>query len=71
MGRDTVYYILLATTVLSVLAAISTLIPVESASEVSFLGYRAHCPFSPISTVICLLIAGSVCIGRARRRRRG
>jgi hypothetical protein len=71
MGRDKTYYILLATTILSVLAAISTLIPDGSASEDSLLGYRAHCPFSPASTVICLLIAGVSCIVRARRRRRG
>lgn len=69
--RDTTYYFLLTVTILSVLAAISTVIPDGSASEVSLLGYRAHCSFSPVSTVICLLVAGAVCIGRARRRRRG
>lgn len=71
MGRDKTYYLLLAATILCVLAAISTVIPDGSASEVSLLGYRAHCPFSPASTVICLLLAGALCIGRSRRRRRG
>ena len=71
MARDKTYYVLLAATILSVLAAVSTVIPDGSASEGSLLGYRAHCPFSPVSTVLSLLVAGVLCIVRARRRRRG
>jgi len=43
--------------VISLLAAISTLIPFQ-ASKPCLLGYYAHCSYTPISTVICLAIAG-------------
>jgi len=38
---------------------ISTLIPAP-ASKPSLLGYYAHCPFAPISTIICWVIAGVI-----------
>jgi hypothetical protein len=38
---------------------ISTLIPAP-ASKPSFLGYYAHCSFTPISTIICWIIAGAI-----------
>ena len=38
--------------IVAVLAGISTLIP-ASASKACYLGYYAHCSFTPISTVIC------------------
>ncbi len=40
-----------------VLAAL-TLIPTEGASEACFLGYKAHCSFTPISTVGLLALVG-------------
>jgi len=42
--------------IIAVLAGISTLIP-ASASKVCFLGYYAHCSYTPISTIICWAIA--------------
>ena len=41
---------------ISVLAAISTVIPAQ-ASKPCFFGYYAHCSWTPLSTVICLIIA--------------
>ena len=36
--------------------ALVTLIPMESASKASLLGYKALCSFSPISTIILLAL---------------
>ena len=41
-----------------VVLAIVTLIPFASASKVSYLGYKALCSFSPISTIGLLALAG-------------
>jgi hypothetical protein len=38
--------------------AIVTLIPFASASKASMLGYKALCSFTPISTIILVLMAG-------------
>ena len=38
--------------------ALVTLIPFETASKASLLGYKALCSFSPISTIILLTLAG-------------
>lgn len=52
--------------ILSLVAAVLTAIPAE-ASKPCFLGYYAHCSFTPISTAICLLIACvTVYIGEKR-----
>jgi len=45
--------------VIAVVLGISTLIP-DPANKVGLLGYRSHCPFAPISTIICWLIAGVI-----------
>ncbi|MEM1540935.1 MAG: hypothetical protein QXW82_07575 [Candidatus Bathyarchaeia archaeon] len=45
--------------VVAVILGISTLIPVP-AGKISLLGYKAHCPFAPISTIICWAIAGII-----------
>jgi len=42
--------------IIAIVAGISTLIP-TSASKVCYLGYYAHCTFTPISTIICWVIA--------------
>jgi hypothetical protein len=42
-----------------VILGISTLIPAP-ASKVNLLGYQSHCPFAPISTIICWAIAGII-----------
>ncbi len=40
-----------------ILVSISTLLPDKSASkDCLLLGYRAHCTFAPISTLICILV---------------
>ena len=67
--RDTGYYVLLVLTILFALAALVTFIPVSSASKECFLGYRSHCPFTPVSTLVCLAGAAVTCIIRARRSR--
>jgi len=48
-----------ALTIVFIALAISTVIPAP-ASKPSLLGYYAHCSFTPISTVICLAIAGAI-----------
>lgn len=45
--------------VIAVLLGAVTLVP-ASASKPCFLGYYAHCSFTPISTVLCWMIAGSL-----------
>ena len=44
---------------IGVLAGISTVIPVD-ASKDCFLGYEAHCTFTPVSTIICIVGAIAV-----------
>jgi hypothetical protein len=60
------YGILLACTILFTLMAISTVVPQASASKVCMLGYKAHCTFTPVSTFVCLFLAGSICAIRKR-----
>ena len=55
------YGILMIATLILSITAILTLLPMASASKDCFLGYKAYCTFTPISTVICLLLAGVVC----------
>ncbi len=38
-------------------AAVRTAMPSEKASKLCLLGYKAHCSFTPISTVICIVAA--------------
>jgi hypothetical protein len=60
------YIPLLVLTVLFTLMTISTFIPQASASKACLLGYRAHCTFTPISSVTCLAISGILCVLRKR-----
>lgn len=53
------YMILFILTVALVLAAISTVVPQASAQELCKLGYKAHCSYTPISTLLCLALAGT------------
>jgi hypothetical protein len=62
----TVYVILLIVTILLTLAAILTLIPMASASQVSLLGYRSLCSFAPISSLLLLAAAAGVCFVRSK-----
>ena len=45
--------------IIAVVLGISTLIPAP-ASKPCLLGYYAHCSFTPISTIICWVIAGVI-----------
>jgi hypothetical protein len=61
------YGILLALTILLALATIATAIPQPSASSASMLGYKAHCTFTPASTLLCIVATGIVCAVRKRK----
>ncbi len=52
---------LMILTIILTLATISTLVPQASVSKNCLLGYKAHCTFTPISTLICIILAGVVC----------
>lgn len=39
--------------------ALVTLIPTATASKPCLLGYKAHCTFTPISTLMLLALAGA------------
>ena len=60
------YWFLFSLTLFFTLLAISTIIPSERASKVCMIGYKAHCTFTPISTIICAIPAGLVCFVRKR-----
>ena len=61
------YGLLFALTILFTLAAFSTLIPNGSASKACFLGYYALCSFTPVSTIICLVIVWVLCVLRKKK----
>ncbi|MFQ6065684.1 MAG: hypothetical protein ACE5K3_00210 [bacterium] len=61
------YLPLLVLTILFTLAAVVTVIPQASASKECFLGYKAHCTFTPIGTLICVIVAGVTCSIRKRK----
>jgi len=48
--------ILVAGAIASAISAVWTVIPDSSASKESMLGYKSHCSFAPISTIILILI---------------
>ncbi len=50
----------------SVLAALLTVIPHSSVGELCKLGYKALCPFAPISTLLCLVLASTACVMRKK-----
>lgn len=60
------YWWLYALTIIFALGVISTLVPNESASKISMLGYKAHCSFTPISSIICAILAAITCFIRKR-----
>jgi hypothetical protein len=60
------YIPLLILTIIFTILAVATAIPQSSASKTCFLGYKAHCPFTPWATIICLLLAGTTCVVRKR-----
>jgi len=48
--------ILIAGAIASAISAVWTLIPDLSASKESMLGYKSHCSFTPISTIILIFM---------------
>ena len=60
------YWLLFILTLVFTLAALSTIIPSESASKLCLIGYKAHCTYTPISTIICIIPAGVTCFIRKR-----
>ena len=52
-----VLLILVAGATGSAISAIWTLIPESTASKESMLGYKSHCTFVPISTIILIFMA--------------
>ena len=60
------YWWLFVLTIVFTLGTLSTLIPTEGVSKVCLLGYKAHCSFTPISTIICAVLAGLTCFVRRR-----
>lgn len=61
------YNLWLIITIVLTISAISTLVPVATASKPCYLGYNANCTFTPISTVMLLGLAGLVCVYRKRK----
>ena len=51
------YYTLLALTILFVLGAVLTVMPISYAYKECMLGYKAHCTLTPISTILCVIFA--------------
>jgi len=64
--RQPGYAILLSLTIIFTLLAVITLIPSPNAGKECFLGYKAHCSFTPIGTIICLIASGITCLLRKR-----
>ncbi len=60
------YWLLFILTLVFTLAALSTVVPSESASKLCIIGYNAHCTYTPISTIICIIPAGVTCFIRKR-----
>ncbi|MGE0090206.1 MAG: hypothetical protein AB7S50_12120 [Bacteroidales bacterium] len=60
------YWWLFAGTVFFALMAIITVLPDTSASKVCMIGYNAHCTFTPVSTLLCIIPAGLICFVRKR-----
>jgi hypothetical protein len=60
------YVILLVLTIIFALLAVSTLLPQETAVKACWLGYKAHCTFAPISTIILLACCAATCVVRSK-----
>ena len=55
------YGILLIVTITVTASGLLTIIPYANASKQCLLSYKALCSFTPISTVICFVVAGALC----------
>jgi hypothetical protein len=54
---QTLAVIAVAVIVILSIAAVKTVIPNEKASKPCLLGYKATCSFTPISTIILIIVA--------------
>ncbi len=61
------YGLFLIITIIASLGAIATLIPQAGASKPCMLGYSALCTYTPVSTIVLLLIAGFSCVYRGKK----
>lgn len=61
------YGLLLGLTILVTLGGLVTLLPYASASKVNMLGYKSFCSNTPISSLICFLVAAVICFVRKRK----
>jgi hypothetical protein len=60
------YWALFILTLFFTLMAVSTIMPSYGASKECMIGYKAHCTFTPISTLLCVIPAGITCFIRKR-----
>lgn len=60
------YWLLLIITIIFTIAALATIMPSDRASKLCLIGYNAHCTFTPVSTLICIIPAGITCFIRKR-----
>jgi len=60
------YWLLFVLTIVFTMAALSTIMPSARASKLCMLAYNAHCTFTPVSTIICVVLAGLSCFIRKR-----
>lgn len=54
------YYTLLALAIIFALGAVLTVIPISYAYRDCMLGYKAHCTFTPVSTILCAVVAVAI-----------
>lgn len=54
------YYTLLTLAILMLLGAVLTIMPVSYSYKECMLGYKAHCPLTPVSTVLCIIAAAVI-----------
>ncbi len=65
--KKLVYNLMLIMTIVFCIGAVLSVIPMSSAPKECWVGYKAYCPFAPISTVLLLMIAGGICLVRERK----
>jgi hypothetical protein len=53
------YAVLLILSIVFTLAAVKTALPSDTASHECLVGYKSYCTFTPVSTVILLVLAGA------------
>lgn len=67
MNKKLVYNLLLIATIVFFIGAVLSVIPMSSAPKECLVGYKAYCTFTPISTILLLMIAGGICLVREKK----